>query len=147
MATNSSIAVTDLFTAQEALDPRWQPRAQWAMPLGIINDIRQLATAAGYDFTTFLNESGPTKLLGKPLTEASVISATLNTSTNYNFVYGDWSNYWIVDRVGTVFEVAPHLFATGNNRPSGRRGPDMHHRVGADSVDDRAFVIGTNPPV
>jgi HK97 family phage major capsid protein len=147
MSTNSSMAVADLFGAQEALDSRWQPRAAWAMPLGITNTIRALATSNNYDFTTFLNESGPTKLLGKPLVEASTISSTLNTSTNYNFVYGDWSNYTIVDRVGTVFEVVPHLFATGNNRPSGQRGLYMHHRVGADSVNDGAFVVGTNPAV
>jgi len=56
-------------------------------------------------------------------------------------VYGDFSNYVIADRVGTTVEFIPHLFATGNNRPSGQRGWYAYFRAGADSVNDGAFQL------
>jgi predicted phage gp36 major capsid-like protein len=36
-------------------------------------------------------------------------------------------------------ELVPHLFATGNNRPSGQRGLYCYWRVGAGCVDTGAF--------
>jgi HK97 family phage major capsid protein len=37
-------------------------------------------------------------------------------------IVGDFGYYLIVDRIGMVVEVVPHLFATANNLPSGQRG-------------------------
>ena len=39
----------------------------------------------------------------------------------------------------------PHLFATGNNRPSGQRGFFYHWRVGAEVVNSTSFVLLYNP--
>ena len=37
-------------------------------------------------------------------------------------VVGDFSNFLVAQRAGMSVELIPHLFATGNNRPSGQRG-------------------------
>jgi hypothetical protein len=41
---------------------------------------------------------------------------------NYMLIAGNFDRYHIIDRVGMTVELVPHLFATGNNRPSGQRG-------------------------
>lgn len=56
-------------------------------------------------------------------------------------VFGEFQNYVVADRVGTTVEFIPHLFALGNNRPSGQRGWYAYARVGADSVNDGAFRV------
>ncbi len=60
---------------------------------------------------------------------------------NYMVAFGDFSNYVIARRLGFTIELVPHLFATGANRPSGQRGLFGYARLGADSVNDGAFVL------
>ena len=64
-----------------------------------------------------------------------------NGATKLMLIVGDFDNYVIADRVGMSVELIPHLFATGNNRPSGQRGLFAFYRVGADSVNDGGFAI------
>jgi predicted phage gp36 major capsid-like protein len=57
-------------------------------------------------------------------------------------VFGDFSNFIIVDKPGsTSVEFIPHFFNTSNNLPDGRRGWYMHFRNGSDSVNDLAFRL------
>jgi predicted phage gp36 major capsid-like protein len=41
-------------------------------------------------------------------------------------------------------ELVPHLFSTGNGRPTGSRGFFAHARIGGASVDDAAFRLLAN---
>jgi HK97 family phage major capsid protein len=150
MATNSAFAVGDLFTAQQALQSRHQGNASWAMNLVHINDVREFGGTSYYTRSATLEAdatggTGAGRVLGKPVYESSDLSSTLDGDTNNNIVYGNFRNYVIADRIGVRTEFIPHLFATGNNRPSGQRGLYMHWRVGADSVNDNAFVLLYNP--
>lgn len=79
--------------------------------------------------------------MGKPLYECSDVDGIINaTVENYAAVFGDWSNYRIVDRVGFTVEMIPNLFgATG--RPTGSRGLLAWWRTGADSVNDTGFCM------
>ncbi len=88
-----------------------------------------------------MTADGIPSLLGRPVVESSSMDGTYGSGDNYNLVVGDFSNYVIYERIGMTVEYVPHLFATGNNRPSGQRGIYAYWRVGADSVNDNAFRI------
>jgi HK97 family phage major capsid protein len=59
-------------------------------------------------------------------------------------IYGDFSRYLIVDRVGLTVETIPHLFGA-SQRPTGQRGLYAYWRNGAKVLDANAFrgITGT----
>ena len=142
-ATTDTYALADVYTVQETLGAKYRGRASWVMNQAILNDTRQFATANNYHgFTVDLTAAGIPALLGRPVYESSAMDGTINAAAENNIiVFGDFSNYLIADRVGAVIENIPHLFATANNLPSGQRGAYMSWRVGADSINDDAFVL------
>lgn len=129
--TTTVLAVNDLYKTEEALPPRFRPRAQWFANRFIYNKVRQLDTAGGAnlwvpDLRTGLpaNETGNTgfTLLGYPANEASGMAASLATTTKLA-VLADPNYYVVVDRIGMNIELIPHLFgAAQGNLPTGRRG-------------------------
>lgn len=139
-ATTASVfGLVDLFATHEALPVRHRSRATWLANNAIINDIRQFGTANVYfGYTVDLQSGAPAQLLGRPLYEASAMDSTITTDAEI-LVFGDFSRYVIVDRVGFSVEFIPHLFGTTNARPTGQRGWYGYWRVGADSIDDNAF--------
>jgi len=140
--TTDTFAVADVYALFEALGARSRSKSTWAANLSILNKIRQFATANNYHgFTVDMTADGIPSLLGRPVVESSSMDGTYGTGDNYNLVVGDFSNYVIYERIGMTVEYVPHLFATGNNRPSGQRGIYAYWRVGADSVNDNAFRI------
>jgi HK97 family phage major capsid protein len=62
------------------------------------------------------------------------------TADNYLLAYGDWSNFVIVDRIGTTIELIPNLVGA-NRRPTGQRGALMWFRTGSDVVVNEAFRL------
>lgn len=145
--TAETFAVGDVYKVENTLPPRYRgaESAAFMMNRATINDIRQFASDDGHALLERIGAGKPQELLGYPLLENSAMddSTTINaaaTEDNFIIVLGDWSNYLIVDRVGLNFELVPHLFATGNNRPSGQRGFLAWGRTGADSLNDNAFV-------
>ncbi len=142
-ATTDTFAVADVYSTFETTPPRHRSRGSWLANIGIINDIRQFATANNYHgFTVDLTAAGIPQLLGSPVYETSDMDGTVNaTADNYVLIHGDFSQYVVVDRIGMSVELVPHLFATGNNRPSGQRGFYAFWRVGAGSVNDNAFTL------
>jgi len=142
-ATADTLVAADLTGLQVVLSPRWQPRARWAMNLETINGAASLETTAGnLRFPEMANGT----LLRKPFHECSELDGAGDTAAAGNdnvAVYGDFSNYLIVDRIGATVEFIPHLFATGANRPSGQRGWYLYWRVGGDALIDDAFRLLT----
>jgi HK97 family phage major capsid protein len=62
-----------------------------------------------------------------------------DVATGVKFLlYGDFSRFVIVDRVGLSVDVIPHLFGT-NHRPTGQRGLYAFWRNGSKVVDANAF--------
>ncbi|MGH3936618.1 MAG: phage major capsid protein, partial [Pseudonocardiaceae bacterium] len=126
---------------QNALPPRFQGRAQWCANLGIINGLAQFETTNGALQFPEIRDNPP-RLLRKPLNELSNMDGLLTpaaTENNYVLLYGDFGQFVIVDRIGTSLELVPHLFHTGNNRPSGQRGALLWFRTGSDVVVLNAF--------
>jgi HK97 family phage major capsid protein len=147
-ATNNALTVADLEKVRRHTGPRYRgAKASWVMNMAWNDAIRNLGTSGSlYSETVDLPELAVSKVLGSTVYESSSMTDAVNTTTTNNaVVYGDFSHYYIVDRIGTRLEYIPHLFATGNNRPSGQRGWYTYHRVGADSVNDQAFTLGVSP--
>ena len=140
--TAETFAVADLYKVEEALPARYRQRAVWVANKAIFNDVRQFGTADSHALWERLGAGQPAQLLGYNTYEASAMDDGFDaaaTADNFILILGDFSNYYIIDRVGMSVELIPHLFATANNLPSGRRGLFAYWRVGADSVNDGGF--------
>lgn len=148
-AGTAALAVGDLYNAEERLGPRHRARATWVANRSIYNRIRQFDTAGGANLWTENLQAGLANqvpspgntgynLIGYSAYEASTMGTTVATGGTVA-VIGDFNKYVIVDRIGMSVELVPHLFATGNNRPSGQRGLLFFWRNSAKVVDPLAF--------
>lgn len=141
-AADDTFAVADVYTLQGALPARHRMNASWLANNLIYNKVRAFDTSGGSSFWANLNDGRPPQLLGRPALEAEAMDGVITTSgaaSNFALIFGDFQHYVIADRIGMTVEFIPHLFHTGNNRPSGQRGWYAYYRVGADSVHDTAF--------
>ena len=57
---------------------------------------------------------------------------------NYPLIYGDFSQFVLVDRIGSTVEIVSHLFGS-NRRPTGQRGALLWFRTGSAVVVPQAF--------
>lgn len=147
--TAETLALADIYKTQGALPAKYRAKASWLANNTWYNAIRAFDTSGGGGFWTNLNDGRPPQLIGRPALEAEAMDSDLPnaavTATNHGLIFGDFSNYVIADRVGMTVEFIPHLFHTGNNRPSGQRGWFAYYRTGADSVNDGAFRMLSIP--
>ena len=147
--TTASFQVSDLYATEQALPPRYRPRAQWVANRAIYNRVRQFDTSGGANLWTENLQRGlanmvPTpgntgyNLLGYQANEASSYGTALATGSTIATL-GDFSRYVIVDRIGMNVEIIPHLFGTVANYPTGQRGLWAMWRNSAERVDNNAF--------
>ncbi|MFE6305030.1 phage major capsid protein [Nocardiopsis sp. NPDC057823] len=140
--TTDVFADEDVYAMDDSLAARYRESASWLGNRRIYNLVRQFDTAGGAQMWERIGNGMPGELLGRPALEAEAMDGTINaTQDNYVLAYGDLSNYVIADRIGMSVEFIPHLFHTGNNRPSGQRGWYAYYRVGADSVNDAGMRL------
>ena len=146
----SGPTAASIYSVVGALPARWRgPRARlaWASNLAVFNTLRNTpkfsgstesilvdspdAAAAGFEAT----------LLGKPIFEStSIVGAYANG--NKVLVFGDFSQYFIVDRVGMSVVYDP-LVLGANRRPTGSGAWYAFWRVGADVSTPNAFRVLT----
>ena len=139
--TNDSFGLVDVYALDNALPARYRQRASWVANRAIYNRIRQFDTSGGAALWERLGADVPALLLGRPAVESEGLDGTLGTGNDYVLIFGDFDNYVIADRVGTVIDFVPHLFHTTTNRPTNQSGWLAYFRVGADSVNDGAFKM------
>jgi HK97 family phage major capsid protein len=143
-ATTGAYVVADVYALQAAVPARFRQSSSvaWVMNLAIINKTRAFDTAGGSSFWAHLGTDSPDLLLGKPLYESTTMSGVL-TTTNKIAVFGDFSQYYIVDRVGVSLIYQPMVTGTGAsaNLPTGQSGWFMFWRVGADAAVPGAFRV------
>jgi HK97 family phage major capsid protein len=141
-ATTTVIALADIYAVQAALPARFRnsPNAAWVANVSIINRIRQLDTAGGSSFWTNLGKGQPETLLGAPIYESTSMVGTAATTT-LEAIFGDFSQYLIVDRVGVSMIYDPLVQGTGGILPSGQAGWFMFWRVGANLTTVNAFRV------
>lgn len=138
-ATSETLTAPDIFALQNALPPRFQPRAQWAANIAVINTAAQFETTNGALKFPEIRED---RLLRKPLNELSNMDGSINpaaTANNYVLLYGDFmAGFVIADRIGTTMEFIPNLVGA-NHRPTGQRGAPLWFRTGSDVVVPNAL--------
>jgi HK97 family phage major capsid protein len=122
----------DPIKIQNSLDPRWQQNASFLASMAILNEtaVFELSTGGSILYPDVRNG----RMLGRDVREwsllDSVYSAAATAAHNYLLAYGDWKKaYLIADRIGSSFEVVPHLFNASGN-PTGERGAWLYARTG-----------------
>lgn len=143
-ATAETFALADVYGTYDALPARHRAGGSWLANNLIYSKIRQFDTAGGAGLWETVGNGRPSQLLGRPIGEAEAMDGVWSasaTADNFVLAFGDFSNYVIADRIGMSVEFIPHLFHTGNNRPSGQRGWYAHYRVGANVVNPGAFKL------
>jgi HK97 family phage major capsid protein len=105
-AGSEALVAGDAYSVQNSLPPRFHARAQWCANLAIVNQLAQFETANGALQFPEIRDNPP-RLLRKPLNELSNMDGSINaaaTEDNYVLLYGNFSNFVIVDRIGTFVE-------------------------------------------
>jgi HK97 family phage major capsid protein len=124
-----TFVIGDLAKTEEALGPRFRPRAQWFGNRAIYNKARSFDTSGAADvwlpdLRTGIpnNARGNTgyTLVGYGANEVSAMTGTV-AAANKILCLGDPQYFLIVDRIGLDVEAIPHTFGP-NMRPLGQRG-------------------------
>lgn len=138
--TNNSYVAADVYKVASALPPRYRPNAKWIAELSTINLTRQFDTAGGSSFWANLGMGQPEQLLGRPIYECSSMDGTLGTGDDDILLLGDFSRYYIRDRMGMEVLYDPIVLGA-NRRPTGQVSWTAFWRTGADCVDPAAFRL------
>lgn len=147
-----AFTLADLYALAQALPPRYRPRGVFMGDLAILNRVRRFGEATGQGAGVWVEgltagtpgaDGRAGVLLGKPAYEASEMPDDATTGNKF-LLFGDFSRFIIVDRVGLTVENIQHLFGT-NHRPTGQRGIYAYWRNGSKVVDANAFraLLGT----
>lgn len=143
--TAATIGLVDLLALKTGLGPRFRRNASWVYSPVWGDAIRQLGTALGASYTTDATGMNADRLLGYAAYETDDAPSVATTTTkDAEIMFGDFSNYVIVDKPGSFsvqFLPPGTLQNTSNNLPDGRVGWFAWWRTGADSINDAAFRV------
>ncbi len=137
---------TDILGLQAKLAPRWRmsQSAAYVANLTNINKLRAVDQYGGGGFWTNLNAGTPSQILGQRIEESSSITVSTGTGATTAYaaaVYGDWSQFYIVDRIGTQMLYEPLVKATSViGAPTGQSGWFMFWRVGSAVANAGSFA-------
>jgi HK97 family phage major capsid protein len=134
-----AFAAAHVTQVQNALPPRFSANARWMGNIAVLNTIALFQTANGSLVYPEVRNT-PSTLLRKPLDELSDMSADMSTTGSKYLLYGDFSNFLIVDRIGSTIELVQNLFGT-NRRPTGQRGALLWFRTGSAVLVPNAFRV------
>jgi HK97 family phage major capsid protein len=137
--TKEVIAPADVYALQEALAPRWQPRATFLGANAVGNAIHRMVANADAVNAPLMSDDRQS-ILGKPYHEVSTMSAKITTKKEKPLVYGDiGSAFRIVDRLGLTVEQIPLVMKEGV--PTGQRALYAYFRVGSEVVIPEAVQV------
>jgi HK97 family phage major capsid protein len=141
--TAATIGEVDIHAVYKGVPIRWRGKGQWLLNPVYNLAIKRLGTYVNSQYSGDLTQAPTDRILGRPVMESDDMPTTQTTTALDNeIVFGDFSNYIIVDKPGsTSIEFIPHLFNTANNLPDGRRAWYMHTRNGADAGNILAFRL------
>lgn len=133
----------DLYTLEESLPVRFRSRDRFLANKSTYNDVRALSTGSdGGDLWVRLGSGQPNELLGYPAHEASAMAGSATAGNRY-LLFGDFSEFLIVDRLGMNVEVNPHIVGS-NGRWTGQRAVVAVWRNSSLVLVDNAFRVLVN---
>lgn len=144
-AAVATYAVADVYAVLAAMPARFRgpmSRLAWVAALGIMNRTRQFDTAGGSSFWANLGAGTPEQLLGAPIYESTTMVSTITTGSK-NLLLGDWSQYYVVDRIGMSVIYDPLVKDSATARPTGQAGWYAFWRTGGDVTTTAAFRVLT----
>lgn len=139
-----ALAAADFYSLEEALDPRYRNsgRAKFVANHQIYNRLRGLATANDHSLWVRIGAGQPAEVMGYQALESTAMSGDLTAATAAKIViFGDFSNFLIVDRIGMSVELIPQVFGTANNLPTGQRGIFAIWMNNSKVLVDNAFKV------
>jgi HK97 family phage major capsid protein len=105
------LAADALITLMYAMPAAYRNAGAWAMNGVTLATIRKLKDGQGnYLWQPSFQVGQPETILGRPVVE--MIDLPDIASGTFPIIYGDWSGYRIVDRIGLSILVNPYLLAT-----------------------------------
>lgn len=122
LLTNADIATTinghatvistdQLIALQYALPAAYRNVGTWIMNGQTLGKVRTLKDGAGnYIWQTSIQADAPSTLLGRPVLE--VVDMPDVAANGFPILFGDFSGYRVVDRIGLSILVNPYLLAT-----------------------------------
>lgn len=135
-------AAVDVYALMAALPARWRgPRSRdaWVANLTTINALRNIPKFTG-SFESIVNDNGPVPtMLGKPFVESTSVLGVFTTGSKV-LAFLDFSQFYIVDRVGMSVVYDPVVLGT-NRRPSGQGAWYAFWRVGSDVTTTTAVRV------
>jgi HK97 family phage major capsid protein len=138
--TAATIGLVDLQKMRRQVGQRWRGRSSWVMNPVYADEVKRLGTALSASYSTDITQANTDTLLGRPVIETDDAPETQTTTVRDNeIVFGDFSNYVIVDKPGSTSIEFIQNVVNGSGIPTGARGWVMWNRSGADSVNDLAF--------
>lgn len=146
LAGAGAITADDLYDLEAALPVRFRSRARFLASKGLYNAVRALSTGSdGGDLWVRLASGQPSELLGYPAHEASAMDA-LGTASGRVLLFGDFSQFLIVDRLGMTVELNPHIVGA-NGRWTGQRAVVAVWRNSSLILVDNAFRVSVDPTI
>lgn len=139
-AATNALAIGDVYNTHDAMSARYEGSMSWLANKAIYSKIRQFDTSGGGGFWTNLGGGVPAQLLGQPVYSASAMESAVTTG-GLVLLAGDFSQYYIVDRIGMTVQYNPMVMGRTNSRPTGEAGWFAMWRVGADVADVGAFRL------
>lgn len=146
MGTAGTLDVEDLYNLESELPVRFRPRARFLANKQVYNKVRDLSTGSdGGDLWVRLASGQPSELIGYPAHEASEMSSIgIGTPGDRVLLFGDFMQFIIVDRIGMLVELQPHVLGAGNRRWTGQRAINAIWRNTSEVLVDNAFRVLTD---
>ena len=142
--TTNAIVKADLDEVYRSVPIRWRGNSTWLTHPEYGLEVQNLGTAVSANYTTTLADAPSMRWLGRPVVESDDFPSSSDgatTTVDARLVFGDFSNYVIVDKPGSMSVQSFPVLNGSNNLPDGRAGWVVYWRTGADSVNDLAFRI------
>jgi HK97 family phage major capsid protein len=140
-ATTGAFVVGDVYRVSDSVNPRQEQNLGWLAHKAIYSKVRQFDTSGGGGFWANLQVGQPPILLGAPAMKSAAMTSVVGNATNI-LLAGDFSQYYIVDRIGMSVIYDPLVKTTASGAaPTGQAGWYAHWRVGADVVNADAFRL------
>lgn len=145
MATEGTLDVDDLYDLEAELPVRFRSRARFLANKNTYNKVRALSTGSdGGDLWVRLGSGQPPELLGYPAHEASEMES-IGDADGRVLLFGDFGQFLIVDRIGMLMELQPHVLGAGNRRWTGQRAIVAMWRNTSKILAHNAFRVLVDP--